>query len=260
MNAVECRHLGVQLGDHLALSGVSFDLAEGDFLAVIGPNGAGKSTLMKALLGLVEPTTGAATVLGRAPGRVPAREVGYIPQIKTLDRRFPAMPIELVATGMDSRWPWRMSRAARAEATEAMRLAGIDHKADTPVSRLSGGELQRVYLARAFVREPRLLLLDEPATGMDRRGEADMYSLLEGYRARHRTTVVMITHDWEAARHHATHVVLLAGDMIAFGPPAKVLTEENMRRAFGHVGHHHSMTIPIEASQHHDHAGHHHHG
>lgn len=242
---VECRDVSVKLGDFKALHGLNMTLREESFLAVMGPNGAGKSTFMKALMGLVSLEGGTLSVLGREPGQHVRRELGYIPQIKTLDRNFPALPMELILTGLRGTWPWRVSKKEKETAHEAMEMAGVAHRKGVPLGKLSGGELQRVYLARAFVRQPRLILLDEPATGMDRRGEADMYSLLEKYRKAHHATIIMITHDWEAARHHATHVLLLDRIMIGFGTPGEVLVEDNMRRAFGHVGHHHSMTIPV---------------
>lgn len=235
--------MSVTLGDFVALRSLSLQLPPESFLAVIGPNGAGKSTFMKAMMGLIPLSGGRARILGVAPGSQGRADVGYIPQIKTLDRNFPALPIELVITGLRGSWPWRLRPGEKEAALEAMRRAGIDHRARIPIGKLSGGELQRVYLARAFVRRPRLILLDEPATGMDRRGEADMYSLLEKYRAIHHATIIMITHDWEAARHHASHVLLLDRQPIGFGSPGEVLSDENMRRAFGHVGHHHSMSI-----------------
>jgi zinc transport system ATP-binding protein len=245
---VESIGVSVTLGDFEALRGITLSLGPESFMAIIGPNGAGKSTFMKALMGLVPLTTGTLTVMGRPNGTHLQAEVGYIPQIKTLDRNFPALPMELVVTGLRGSWPWRISAREKELAVEAMNIAGVGHRVGVPIGKLSGGELQRVYLARAFVRQPRLILLDEPATGMDRRGEADMYSLLEKYRSRHKATIIMITHDWEAARHHASQVMLIDRELIGFGTPGAVLTEENMRRAFGHVGHHHTMTIPMACS------------
>ncbi|MCC5875187.1 MAG: ABC transporter ATP-binding protein [Candidatus Sumerlaeia bacterium] len=242
---VDCHDASVTLGEFQALRDVTMALDPGSFLAVMGPNGAGKSTFMKALMGLVPLSGGSITVLGNRPGEHVRREIGYIPQIKTLDRNFPALPMELVLTGLRGTWPWRITASERETAHEAMKIAGVDHRIGVPIGKLSGGELQRVYLARAFVREPKIVLLDEPATGMDRRGEADMYSVLDKYRSKHGATVIMITHDWEAAHHHATQVLLLDRGMIGYGAPGDVLVEDNMRRAFGHVGHHHSMTIPI---------------
>ncbi len=241
--AVEVEGLEVRLGRHVALEAIEFRLEENGFLAILGPNGAGKSTLIRVLLGLQPPHAGSARIFGRPAGKNPAHEVGYIPQIKTLDRQFPALPLELVVSGIRGSWPWFIRRAEREQAMEALAIAGMDRKLGTPLGQLSGGELQRVYLARSFVRQPRLLLLDEPATGMDALGEADMYRLLENYRARHNATILMITHDWDVARHHASHVLLLNRRQTGFGPAGEVLAGDALRRAYGHVGHAHPMTV-----------------
>ena len=252
--AIVALDVSVQFGDYRALRDIRFVLPAGGFLAVIGPNGAGKSTLIRALLGLVKLTSGRLQVLGRDPAQLEKNQVGYVPQIKTLDRQFPALPLELVVSGLRGTWPWRIRPAERAAAMAALKRVGMEELADRPVAKLSGGELQRVYLARAIVRHPALVVLDEPATGMDVVGEADMYRLLESYRAEHHAAVAMVTHDWEVARHHATHVLLLDRRQIHFGPPEEVLTDAHLRHAYSHMGHHHSM----EVSPAHDHAGHHH--
>jgi zinc transport system ATP-binding protein len=233
-------------------------------MAVLGPNGAGKSTLIKAIIGLVETTTGTLKVMGERPKDLSAGSIGYIPQMKSLDRQFPALPIELVASGLTARWPGRITAEARATAMTALERVGMADKALRPISRLSGGELQRIYLARALARRPRLLVLDEPATGMDALGEADMYRLLDNYRREADASVVMITHDWEVAQHHATAVLLLNRRQVAFGDSRQVLTGDNLRRAYGHMGHAHPMDLPVEPHEHphegaeHDHDGGHH--
>jgi zinc transport system ATP-binding protein len=101
--------------------------------------------------------------------------------------------------------------------------------------------LQRVYLARALARRPKLLLLDEPAAGVDIAGEADMYHLLDAYRRERGATIVMVTHDWAGALHHASRALLLNRGLLAYGPPQEVLTDANLRLAFGHLGHSHPM-------------------
>jgi len=105
----------------------------------------------------------------------------------------------------------------------------------------SSGELQRVYLARAIAREPALLLLDEPAAGIDAAGEHDMFHILEAYQRRTGATVLLVSHDWGAAWHHATQVLLLSRRLLASGPPREVLTDRALGEAFGHVGHGHGM-------------------
>ncbi len=244
--AVELLDVSVRYGAYTALEGISLKIPEGAFVAIIGPNGAGKSTLLKLILGLLRPSRGKVVVFGRPALKVPAAWLGYVPQFKTLDRSFPALAIELVASGLRRRWPFRLGAGERKAALSALRRVRGEDLAYRRLSRLSGGELQRVYLARAFVRSPRMLLLDEPATGMDVLGEADMYRMLEQYQRERGATVLMITHDWEAARHHATHVLVLNRRIIGFGPPERALTDECLRRAFGHVGHPHELSFSVE--------------
>ncbi|CAN5413374.1 ABC transporter ATP-binding protein [soil metagenome] len=261
MTVVEAANVSVQLESYVAVRAMNFALPEGSFLALLGPNGAGKSTLIRAMMALMPVTSGTLTVLGKRPGESSPDDVGYVPQMKTLDRNFPALPIELVVSGLRKSWPWRISRSERELAMETLRVVGMEDKASRPIAKLSGGELQRVYLARAFARKPRLVILDEPATGMDALVEADMYRLLDEYRHSANATIFMITHDWEVARHHATHVLLMNREQIAFGPPDDVLAGDPLRRAYGHVGHAHPMHLRMEASadHHHDHGhGHEH--
>lgn len=229
--------VSVRWGAAEALRDVSFDLPAGAFMAIIGPNGAGKSTLLNVVMGLQAPTQGSVRVLGASPDAAPLSQIGFIPQVKTLDTRFPAPALDLVVTGLRRGWPWRVRAGERAAALDALRQAGALHLADRQVSRLSGGELQRVYLARCLVRKPQLLMLDEPAAGLDMAGEAAMYHLLEEYRKASGATIIMITHDWEGARTHASHVLLMAKGLAAFGLPAQVATEARLLEVFGYTGH-----------------------
>jgi zinc transport system ATP-binding protein len=239
--AVSVTDLTVRFGDHTVLDGISFEASAGDFVAVVGPNGAGKTTLIKVLLGVVAADDGTVRVFAQRPTRADAGIVGYVPQMKTLDRSFPALASDLVLSALHQRWPGRVSMAERRRAVEALDQVGAAHLADQSLGTLSGGELQRVYLARSFIRSPRLILLDEPATGVDEAGAADLYELLDDYQDEHAATVLMVTHDWTAAYHHASHVLLLDGRQIGYGPPSQALSEECLRTAFGHIGHAHAM-------------------
>ena len=233
--------LFVRFGTHEVLRAINFKLYAGDFLAVVGPNGSGKTTLIKALLGLVEPDAGEVRVFGVSPRRAAPDRIGYVPQIKTLDRSFPALTIELVVTGLSRRWPAWISSRDRSLAMDALERVGASAFARRPLGELSGGELQRVYLARTLVRRPELILLDEPATGIDTGGTSDLYEMLEQYQNETQATIVMVTHDLAAAVHHASHVLLVDEQQLSFGPPRQALSEKQLRRAFGHVGHPHLM-------------------
>jgi ABC-type Zn uptake system ZnuABC Zn-binding protein ZnuA len=157
----------------------------------------------------------------------------------------PALSIELVATGIRSRWPGRLRPRDRTEALAALGQVGVAHLAFRPSGRLSGGELQRVYLARALVRRPRVVILEEPATGIDVAAEADVYRLLDTHHREAGTTIVMATHDLLAAHNHATHVLLVSQRQIAFGPPDVALAETHIRRAFSHTGHLHALPAQV---------------
>lgn len=249
--AVEIERYSVRFGEFQALQEVSLQVPEGAFVAIVGPNGAGKSTLLKALLGLERgamrdgPTwvSGRIRVLGHPPRAAPPGWVGYVPQVKGFDRSFPALAIEVVVSGLRRHWPFRMGREERQQAAEALEKVGALHLASRSLGGLSGGELQRVYLARSLIRRPRLLLLDEPATGVDVIGEADLYRHLEAYQSEQGATILMITHDWEAAQHHASAVLVLNRRVVGYGPPEKVLCPECLSQAFGHVGHAHRVVL-----------------
>ncbi len=235
--AVALARAGVAVHDATLLQDLNFTLPPGAYLAVVGPNGAGKTTLLKLLLGLVRPTSGTVAIFGGAPGRGHAAQTGYVPQTKTVDRSFPATARELVVSGIRARWPARPSVADRTAAGEAMARCGVEHVAERPLRVLSGGELQRVFLARCLVRHPALILLDEPAAGMDIEAEAAMYHLLADYQQDTQATVVMVTHDWEGARVHASHALLLNRTQVAFGPAAEVAQPERLMAGFGFSGH-----------------------
>lgn len=240
--AVHIHNVSVRFGIVEALTNVSLDLQPGRTLAIIGPNGGGKSTLIKVALGLVKPHTGHAAIFGHDAGVRPDL-IGYVPQLKTFDRSFPASAVELVVSGLRRSWPVRVSAAERELADEALKLVGAHHLLDRRLAQLSGGEVQRVYLARAMVRRPQLVLLDEPATGVDFLAEHDLYHLLETYQEDSGSAVVMITHDLTAARYHADMVAVVNRSLRAYGEPEDVMTDSVLRDAYGHQGHGHRVLV-----------------
>ena len=231
----------MRFNEALALQDVSFDLPAGEFLAVVGPNGAGKSTLIKVALGLLKPNKGHATIFGEDAGSHPER-IGYVPQLKTFDRSFPATALELVVSGLRRSWPAFVRQEERERALGALRTVGADKLMGRPLAKLSGGELQRAFLARALVRRPDIVLLDEPATGVDFLAEHDLYELLERYQRDTGATVAMITHDLSAARYHSSRVLVLNRRVYGYGLP-EVLGESCLREAYGHAGHAHQAIV-----------------
>jgi zinc transport system ATP-binding protein len=246
--AIEAKDLSVSFGDLSILHQLNWQLDRGCFLSIIGPNGAGKSTLLKVLMGLVKASSGEIRIFGQLPGKLKPGTLGYVPQVKLLERSFPALVEEVVLTGLKRKWPGLCLSKDKDAARSALTQLGAEHLMGRSVRELSGGELQRVYLARVMIARPQLVVLDEPATGIDAGGEADMYELLETYQHQSGATIVMITHDLNATYHLSSRVLLIQREQIGFGGPADVLTDENLRRAFGHVGHDHGMLV---AEKHH---------
>ncbi|MDH4320409.1 MAG: metal ABC transporter ATP-binding protein [Desulfobulbaceae bacterium] len=237
MHAVHTHNLSLFLGESQALADISCCVREGEFVAILGPNGAGKSTFLKVLLGVLEPSSGNVLVFEKKPREVDPAWIGYVPQAKTLDRNFPALATELVVTGLHRTWRRRISAADRTAALSALEMVGASHLADRPLSALSGGELQRIYLARSLARKPRLILLDEPATGIDTVGETDFYRLLARYRNEQNATILMITHNQEVASAHADRVMVLNRRLLGFGTPQETMCDECLQSAYGPAHH-----------------------
>ena len=230
-DALRVRDVRVELGGQRVLEDVSFDVARGEFCCLCGPNGGGKTTLLKAALGLAPLTGGRIEVLGRAPA-LARREVGYLPQAKGFNPGFPARAVELILANQRGAWPLRVSAAERELARAALARVGGERLLDAPLRGLSGGETQRVFLARAIVNDPALLLLDEPTAGVDARGRGEFLDLLAGVAARDDVAAVLVTHNAAAARRLADRVVYLECRVRAWGPPAEVLDREWDKDAF----------------------------
>lgn len=240
--AFHVHRVSMRFGQVEALRNINFDLPAGETLAIVGPNGAGKSTLVKIALGLMKPNAGHAAIFGKDAGKNPER-IGYVPQLKTFDRTFPATVLELVVSGLRRTWPAWVGRKEQGRACGALEQVGAERLLKRSLASLSGGELQRAFLARALVRSPDIVLLDEPATGVDFLAEHDLYDLLERYQQNTGATVVMVTHDLSAAKHHAGFVAVINRELHGFGRPHEVLTERCLKSAYGHVGHGHEVLV-----------------
>jgi zinc transport system ATP-binding protein len=243
--AVVFEDVSVTLDGVSILEKVSAVVPRGGCTAVVGPNGAGKTTLLMALLGEI-PYQGRIRLSPHRDG-TPAR-IGYVPQRLMFDRGMPLSVIEFLSMG-PQRLPlwfgiqrrWRTLALSLLEAVQAVHLAG------RRLGALSGGELQRVLLALALQQDPDLLVLDEPAAGVDQQGEHVFCEVLETLRHNHGFTQLMVTHDLGTVTHHATHVIGLNRRVLALGPPLEILTNENLQEIFGpHMGlfHDHGPLAP----------------
>jgi zinc transport system ATP-binding protein len=204
-SAIQCRNLSYRYNGHQVLDAVTFDIAQGDFVAVLGPNGGGKTTLLKLILGLLTPTRGSLLVLGRRPHKA-SHLIGYVPQVVNTNPGFPISVLDVVMMGglMPGTRPHHASRRQRRNGIEALERMNVQHLAGRHMSDLSGGQCRRVYIARALMPRPRILLLDEPTAGIDPRGQNQLYGLLEDLNAD--TTIMMVSHDLMAISGHVKSV------------------------------------------------------
>ncbi len=208
MALISARDLTVGYGPHAVAEGISFTVSEGDYLCIVGENGAGKSTLMKTLLRLQEPLAGKLTF----DESIRRSGIGYLPQQTVIQRDFPASVMEIVLSGCQGRKGLRpfYSRKDRALAEENISKMGIDGLKNRCYRELSGGQQQRALLARALCAAGSMILLDEPAAGLDPGATEDMYRTIADLH-RDGMTVIMITHDIDAASRYASHILMLSG-------------------------------------------------
>ena len=213
MALLTCTELSLGYEGKTVLQGLNFAVEAGDYLCIVGENGSGKSTLMKTLLGLLKPLSG--TV--EAGDGLRSNEIGYLPQQTAVQRDFPASVREIVLSGCQARCGLRpfYSKAEKALAAENMEKMGITSFAGRCYRELSGGQQQRVLLARALCATQKLLLLDEPVSGLDPKVTAEMYALIEQLN-REGTTVIMISHDIAAAVRYANKILHI-GSKVFFG-------------------------------------------
>ncbi len=246
-NHITVENLNVSFGHNTILEDISFRLPQTSYLAIVGPNGSGKTTLMKTLTGLITPLKGKINIFGKELSHIIPGSISYVPQIKTMDKAFPARAIDLVLSGLHQTWNFRISTTDLDNSLQILEEVGADDYAFRALSSLSGGELQRVFLARSLIRKPKLLLLDEPATGVDLVCEQSISKLINRYNQEHGTTVIMITHDWSAAYHHTNYVLLLNRKQIYFGDSRTAFTDENMLLTFSHTGHAHGISFGLKS-------------
>jgi manganese/iron transport system ATP-binding protein len=226
--------VGVRYGERVALAGVSFAMQPGELVALIGPNGAGKSTLLKAIVGLV-PHSGRVSVQGHECHHRPDRlDLAYVAQQNSLDLSFPVTVDEVVRSGRRrfGRW-WRRDTAVDAEAARtALAQVGLGDRGAARLAELSGGQVQRVFVARALAQQAMVVLLDEAMAGVDRPTTEALLDLLHEVTAGG-ASVIVATHDLGLARRNFDRCVAVNGTLIADGAPNDVLTGDVLEATFG---------------------------
>ncbi|MFV0332822.1 MAG: metal ABC transporter ATP-binding protein [Tropicimonas sp.] len=234
---IAARGLKVRRGSHLALKDVDFTISRGEIVTIVGPNGSGKSTLLRALIGAIRPEAGS---IRRADGL----RIGYVPQKLHIDA---GLPLTI------GRFLCLPTRHPAARIAEALRRAGLPDLHERQMSVLSGGQFQRVLLARALLERPDLLILDEPTQGLDQRGSADFYGQVEEVRREMGCAVLMVSHELHVVMSASDRVICLNGHVCCSGAPEVVATAPEYRALFG-TGTHGALALYRHTHDHgHDH-------
>lgn len=217
--AVRVKGLSVHYGPTPALEDVNLTVADGEYLGIIGPNGGGKSTLLKAILGLVPLTAGSVYIYGKNPKKSKS-PVGYVPQFAMLDKKFPITVLEVVLTGRmkPGLTPFvSFSKEDRRIAYQLLERVGVAHLAGRQIAELSGGEFQKMLIARALAVNPRLMLLDEPTASVDPSSRQQIYDLLA--ELNQEMTIILVTHDLMAISAQVRSLACLNGRLVYHGEP-----------------------------------------
>jgi zinc/manganese transport system ATP-binding protein len=240
--AVSLSGVAVSLGGREVFSGVELTIGRGEFVAVLGPNGAGKSTLMRAILGLLPLARGSATVLGRPPAQARS-QIGYLPQRRSFDHSMRVRGLDLVRLGLDgARWGVPVAvgskarsqrRADRERVDEVVALVGAGAYANRALGELSGGEQQRLLIAQALVRNPQLLILDEPLDSLDLPNQAAVAALVRRICTVEGVAVLLVAHDVNPLLGYLDRVVYLASGGALSGTVDEVITAPKLSALYG---------------------------
>ena len=236
---IDIENAVVSYREDIALRGVSLKVSGGEFLGVIGPNGAGKTTLLTTINGMGKLASGRVCVLGHylkpGNGHSLRKKVGYVAQVQNIEPRMPVMVREVVLMGrygvlglfkQPGKHDWDI-------VDEVLELVGMSHLAQRPIGHLSGGEQQRIAIARCLAQEPEIMLLDEPTASLDWKAKNDILQLVKLAHLKRHLTTLFVTHDLEALPAHCSRVVLLKDGLIwGQGLPDEILTDRNLSQVY----------------------------
>lgn len=233
LHCIKVHHMGVTLGEQVILEDVNMHIHCGTITAIIGKNGAGKTTLIRALLDDI-PHEGQIDFRDTENGEIKKLKIGYVPQKLNIEKGTPISVYDLIA-GYQSISPvfWSKKRKLYEEIKEVLRVFDAEELIDKQVCNLSGGQLQRVLLSMALIDEPKLLLLDEPVSGIDQNGMERFYRTIDYLKKNFDLAIVLISHDLDYVRKYADKVLLLDKTVIREGTPKEVFSSDEFRSVFG---------------------------
>lgn len=221
---LEIDHLSVSYGPVTALENACMSVYENDFIGVIGPNGGGKTTLLKTILGLMDPTSG--KIHFSEALKAKGSSIGYLPQINKFDNNFPISVLEVVMSGNMAQNNWFMFKTStrQQKALQVLNELGIDHLAQKSIGELSGGQMQKVFLGRALVADPKLLILDEPNTYVDYKFENELYEKL--VELNKKMAILLVSHDVGTISTHVKSIACVSRELHYH--PSNVISPEQL--------------------------------
>ena len=239
LNAVEISNLTVKYPDVTALDDVSFAIKQGDFLGIIGPNGAGKSTLFDSMLGLNTTYTGTIKFFDKdiKISKTYHQEIGYVPQKPEFESNFPATVSDVVRMGL-------RKKSDDKKVDEILQQLMLHELRDRRIGALSGGQLQRVFIAKALVHDPKILILDEPNTGVDQQSINLFFGILKELNSKQGITIIWSSHDLDAVNKLANHVACLNRTLFFHGESEKFFSDDKLVKQYSEASmqehmHHH---------------------
>lgn len=235
--AVIIQDVNFQVGEQKILENITFSIPQGQYVGIIGPNGGGKTTLLKIILGLTKATSGRVTIMGKSSQHPEVkRRIGYVPQkASQADAQFPATVEEVVRSGRTPKLGlFRYFKAKdRSAVKKALEISGIYHLRQRLMSKLSGGERQKVFIARALAAEPDILILDEPTIAIDVASQGQFYQFLGGLNKTQKLTVIIVSHDIDVVAKEVSSVVCLNRGLVCHGTPAEFIKDEYLEKLYG---------------------------
>ncbi len=228
-SCISVKDLSFKYDKEWVLKDVSFEIEKGDYVGIIGPNGGGKTTLIKILLGLINPTKGKVRC-ACSDKRHLGHRIGYVPQLMGEGtRNFPATVEEVVKIHA---YPQRGKKAKMKEVEKALKRAGVWDIRDQLIGELSGGQLQRVLIARALIGKPEVLILDEPTLAIDISGKNEFYDFLSDLN-KQGISIILISHDIDTIALHVKHVFCLNQTLVCHGTPKDIVNDEALKKLYG---------------------------
>jgi len=217
---IELDNVNVMLGNRKILQNINLKIEKGEYIGLIGRNGSGKTTLMKTILGLIPAASGTIKIFGQPLNRDVLNKIGYVPQINTINRQFPATVEDIVSMGLyKNRLFRKLSKDDKNKIMYALHLVKMETYLNRPIGHLSGGEQQKVFLAHALVQNPEILLLDEPISALDFVIAQDFLRLVEKLNKEKNITIIVIQHNLELLRPFCNRLIILRGRILYDGDP-----------------------------------------